>query len=648
MDVSNAKKPPSETFDANHKDYDDTKLSDLMPTMAVDVSSSSSLDMQQKLTLIKKKRLLYGRTFGPDKTVSRLNWPIFGLKQLCGEEYGHHFTELHEGKTEFEKVNNSFRTQLAKSGYLNVEAHLEASYSVGQCASAGVKAGFSNASSDSSNIYQSESTETFIGQYLLPKMDIHLDHRCLNLSKQFESDLKAYLTKFLSNIKQTEEDEQGFRDKYGYWFDQSVRLGGKVYSTKTVKIKKRDKVKKAESDFEASFSAAISTSFGGGGAAGAGIATGNASDDHENKHSQRETLVLESKGGDHESLGAGDWSKWAKGLSDNPDTWEVIYVAKSKHFGGLTEFTDDPTLKRMILQYGEMTKNNHDQMVKKRESSQMVKKHENQTTICEIQGTSEEEKEESKQNMDDMCGVNSKFEKRAEWLQELRSILLCSQQGWEKDPTRSTPVTDIYYREKDVYHIPVARAFTKVRKPRKSLLELLDYYLSNEKTIEKFFTFSREPQTIKSLTKHERISQVQYASEAFNVSPRDFLVYETMEIVDASLSPLKAHQVTRRNNQLYSADDKSFKKPLDVKLLYMYRSLEKGDTFYKKPLQHHQRGAFYRNGVCVEPSADGLKVTTIMEVDIGGAAISGWWSGHDPCAGFAKKVGLRVKVFMEI
>eukprot|EP01083_Nonionella_stella_P052874 140127_1 len=134
-----------------------------------------------------------------------------------------------------------------------------------------------------------------------------------------------------------------------------------------------DKVKTAQSDFEASFNAAINTTVVSGGV-GAGMGKGNASVDHTNKQSGKETLLLESKGGNHESLAEKDWSKWAKGLSDDSSTWEVIDVAKSNDvcFGELKMFTKDEKLKDMMLQYGVKLKQSQDE--KERQELEAEKK----------------------------------------------------------------------------------------------------------------------------------------------------------------------------------------------------------------------------------------------------------------------------------
>eukprot|EP01084_Bolivina_argentea_P022012 40882_1 len=228
-----------------------------------------------------------------------------------------------------------------------------------------------------------------------------------------------------------------------------------------------------------------------------------------------------------------------------------------------------------------------------------------------------------------------KFPKREQCIDEFLDILLSKNIVWKKNKQHDsykTPPYEVHdtahIDNKKIckYDVPIGRSIIKIDqvKVKKSLVEAFQHITKNIDCLDAFFRWKRPTQIIHSFNEFERIYQAQVASTSLG-SDRDFVFYTTWWLLDAvSNKLLSKDKYLIKNKEIYSINDKKFSSPLNVKFVYICRSLMKKDKHNRGLYDNKCSRAFqYRSGWCAEKCKDlSLKITTIFEYNAGGSWIA--------------------------
>eukprot|EP01084_Bolivina_argentea_P022010 40878_1 len=231
-----------------------------------------------------------------------------------------------------------------------------------------------------------------------------------------------------------------------------------------------------------------------------------------------------------------------------------------------------------------------------------------------------------------------KFPKRRLYIEEFLDVLNIQNNLWKPNSKWDSEKNKLYNVETSYistkkkkhlckYGLPIARSIAKVSKSenKRSLIEIFQFSYKRKDSMDHFYRWKRPIQNIHIFNPFERITQVQKACQSSGAADRDFIVYETTLLLDASNNQiLPKDKYIIKNKEIYSSNDKQFTKPLNVKYVWLVRSLEKNDKYYKTVYDKKcERGHFYRSGYCVERCHDSsLKITTIFEYAPGGSWVS--------------------------
>ncbi|KAF4340765.1 hypothetical protein FBEOM_5326 [Fusarium beomiforme] len=213
--------------------------------------------------------------------------------------------------------SDDFTYSMARSDFQTQSLETSAS-AQGWGVSASVSAGFASNKASTSKVASSSSESTLIARYLFPRCDVSLWPGDLEPTPELAE---------LVRVIRSSKDIRALRRlhaEFGNLFCRHVTLGGRLMSTKVVKITDSKSMNEHKESFKLSVGASVSASFagfGGGVSVKSDQERGSTNLEERSSRSQQEALAFEAVGGD--TILATNPTLWAPTVGDHA-RWRVI------------------------------------------------------------------------------------------------------------------------------------------------------------------------------------------------------------------------------------------------------------------------------------------------------------------------------------